>query len=49
MSLRTRNAAVLFEIEGSEGVPETPTAGADGVLVESPVFAPRSTRSRPTR
>jgi hypothetical protein len=43
-SLRTRNAALLCKIESSEGVLESLSASADGVLVENPSinFAPQN-------
>lgn len=34
MPLRNRNAALLFKIEGTEGVDASPVAGTDGVKVE---------------
>lgn len=36
MALRKRNAAVLLKLEASEGVPETPSASVDAILVENP-------------
>lgn len=39
MAIRTRNSAVLFKIESSEGVDAAPVAGTDAVLVENPTFS----------
>lgn len=48
MALRSRNAALLFKIEAQEGVPETPSAATDAVLVENPrvSFDPQNTQTR---
>lgn len=35
----TRQAAVLFKLESTEGVDASPSAGSDGILVESPVIS----------
>ena len=44
-SLRTRNAAVLAKIQAAEGVAESLSASADGILVENPQisFSPQNT------
>ena len=34
MALRKRNAVMLFKIEASEGVEETPSASTDAIAVE---------------
>lgn len=48
MPLRSRNAALLFKIEAAEGVPETPSASTDAVLVENPriSFGPQNAQTR---
>jgi len=48
MALRSRNAALLFKLEAAEGVPETPSAATDAVLVENPrvSFDPQNTQTR---
>lgn len=49
MPLRTRNAAVTFKIESTEGVEAAPSASTDGVLVEisgSPIsYSPQTTQT----
>lgn len=47
MSLRTRNAAVLFNEEASEGIYDAPDAATDGILVEKPQiqFNPQNTET----
>lgn len=46
--LRSRNGALLFEIEAAEGVAETPTAADNAVLIENPAirFNPQNTETR---
>lgn len=47
-ALRSRNGALLFKLEASEGVAETPSASTDAVLIENPSirFNPQNTETR---